>query len=229
MNESNSIKNWHEDERPRERLMQKGAASLSDTELLAILISSGTKEKSAIELARDTLALAQNNINELGKLSLQDLQKTKGIGVARAITICAALELGRRRQIADAVERLVIRNTKDAVKLVVPLLKDLTYESCCVVYLNTANRLIHYEIISSGGLSATVIDIRVILKNALLCGSNRIVVAHNHPSGDTKPSQQDNHLTKQMVQACEFMNIILMDHIIVAGNSYLSYADEGLM
>ena len=229
MNESNSIKNWHEDERPRERLMQKGAASLSDTELLAILISSGTKEKSAIALARDTLALAQNNINELGKLSLQDLQKTKGIGVARAITICAALELGRRRQIADAVERLVIRNTKDAVKLVVPLLKDLTHESCCVVYLNTANRLIHYEIISSGGLSATIIDIRVILKNALLCGSNRIVVAHNHPSGDTKPSQQDNHLTKQMVQACEFMNIILMDHIIVAGNNYLSYADEGLM
>lgn len=228
MTENTSIKNWAEDERPREKLMQKGPAALSDAELLGILISSGTKERSAIGLARDVLGLAGNNLRELGRLSVKEFCKIKGIGEARAITIAAALELGRRRQAAEGPERLVISRSKDALPIVQPLLQDLPHEAFCALYINTAGKLIRTEMISTGGLTATVADVRLILKSALLNNANKLIVAHNHPSGSKQPSNADIQLTKQLAEAAAFMDIRLLDHIIIAGHEYVSLADEGL-
>jgi len=224
-----SIRNWAEDERPRERMMQKGAASLSDAELLAILISSGTKERSAIDLARDVLIQAHNNLHELGRLSVKELTKTKGIGEARAITIAAALELGRRRQITEGLQRPTLQKSKDAAEIVIPLMRDLNHEVFCVLYLNQANRLLRHELISSGGLTGTVADIRIILKNALLYNANQMIISHNHPSGNLQPSGADKELTRKLKEAAGYMDIKLLDHLIVAGVSYLSLADEGFM
>lgn len=224
-----SIKNWAEDERPREKMMLKGAASLSDADLLAILISSGTRERSAIELARDILALAQNNLHELGRLDISELKKVKGIGEARAITISAAMELGRRRQLREGLQRPLIQSSKDAADVVVPLLRDLNHEVFCVLYLNQASRLLRHEIISSGGLTGTVADIRMILKNALLHNANQLIVAHNHPSGNLQPSGADKELTRKLREAASCMDIRLLDHLIVGGTTYLSLADEGLV
>lgn len=227
MSESKSIKNWTEDERPREKMLQKGAAALTDAELLGILISSGTRERSAIDLARDILAMAHNNLRELGRLNVIELQKIKGIGEARGITICAAMELGRRRQLSEGVERLIISSFKDAVEIIMPLLQDLNHEVFCVLYLNNASRLIKHELISSGGLTATVADTRMILKNSLLYNANQIIVAHNHPSGSKQPSEADKQLTLKIKDAAAIMDIKLLDHIIIAGNDYLSMANEG--
>lgn len=229
LNKPNSIKNWAEDERPREKLMQKGPSALSDAELLAILISSGTKEKSALDLAREILALANNNLQELGRLNIKQLQKTKGIGEARAITIASALELGRRRQVSEGLQRAVIGKSADAAAIVMPLLQDLNHEAFCVLYLNQANKVLRHEIISSGGLTSTVADIRMILKNALLNNANRLIVAHNHPSGNRTPSREDKEMTEKLKEAAIMMDIQLLDHIIVAGTGYLSMIDEGLL
>lgn len=226
---SNSIKNWAEDERPREKMLQKGAASLSDAELLAILISSGTKEKSALDLAREVLGHAHNNLHELGRLGVVELQKTKGIGEARAITIAAALELGRRRQITEGLQRPTITQSADAAEIVIPLLRDLNHEMFCVLYLNQSSRVLRHEMISSGGLTGTVADIRMILKNALLYNANKLIIAHNHPSGNNQPSLADKELTKKLKEAAEWMDIKLLDHLIVAGAGYLSMADEGII
>lgn len=228
-NTPNSIKNWAEDERPREKMLHKGPASLSDAELLAILISSGTREKSALDLAREILQHASNNIHELGKVSIIELQKTKGIGEARAITISAALELGRRRQLSQGLERPVIKQSADAAEIVVPLLKDLNHEVFCVLYLNQSNKVLRHEMVSSGGLTGTVADIRIILKNALLHNANKLILAHNHPSGNLRPSQADINLTNKVKEASVLMDIKLLDHLIVGATSYLSMADEGLI
>ena len=225
----NGIKSCAEDDRPRERMLQKGAASLSDAELLAILISSGTRERSALDLARDTLAMAGGNLRELGRLSIQELQKTKGIGEARAITIAAALELGRRRQVAEGLQRNAITQSSDAAEVVMPLLQDLNHEVFCVIYLNQASRIIRYEMLSSGGLTGTVADIRMILKQALLYNANRVILAHNHPSGNLKPSEADKILTSKVKESAELMDIKLLDHLIIAGSQYLSMADEGII
>jgi len=229
MNESKSIKNWSEDERPREKMLQKGAASLADAELLAILISSGTRERSALDLARDILALAHNNLKELGRLNVLELQKIKGIGEARAITICAAMELGRRRQIGEGLERLSVKSSAHAAEILMPLLQDLNHEVFCVVYLNHASKVIRHEFKSTGGLTATIADIRIILKNCLLNNANQLIIAHNHPSGNKKPSEADKQLTNKIMESAKLMDIKLMDHIIVAGNEYFSMADEGLI
>jgi DNA repair protein RadC len=226
---SNSIKTWAEDERPREKMLLKGPSSLSDAELLAILISSGTKEKSALDLAREVLVQAHNNLQELGRLTVQELQKTKGIGEARAITIAAALELGRRRQMTEGLQRPTITQSADAGEIVIPLLQDLNHEVFCVLYLNQANRVLRHEMISSGGLTGTVADIRIILKNALLFNANKLIIAHNHPSGNLQPSSADKELTKKLKEAAEWMDIKLLDHLIVAGITYMSLADEGLI
>lgn len=226
---SNSIKNWAEDERPRERMILKGPASLSDAELLAILIASGTKEKSALDLAREVLGMAQNNLHELGRLGLPELQKTKGIGEARAITIAAAMELGRRRQIAGGLQRTAVTQSSDVAEIVVPLLQDLNHEVFCVIYLNQSSKVLRHELISSGGLTGTVADIRIILKNALLQNANKIIIAHNHPSGNLQPSSADKTLTQKLKEAAEWMDIKLLDHLIVAGTGYLSMADEGML
>ncbi|MCC6185782.1 MAG: DNA repair protein RadC [Chitinophagaceae bacterium] len=226
---TSGIKSWAEDDRPREKLILKGASALSDTELLAILIASGTRTKSAVDLARETLALAANNLAQLGKLSLKDLQTTKGIGQARAITIAAAMELGRRRQIGAVIDRQKITSANDAAELLLPLLQDHTHELFCVLYLNNAQLLIKHEFISSGGLTATVADIRMILRNALLLQAAKIIVAHNHPSGNKTPSEADKKLTLKLRDAARQMDIELIDHIIVAGAAYTSFANEGLL
>jgi DNA repair protein RadC len=224
-----SIKNWAEDERPREKMLQKGAASLSDAELLAILISSGTREKSALDLAREVLAQAHNHLHELGRLSIAELKKTKGIGEARAITISAALELGRRRQLSTGIQRPTISGSESAAEIALPLLQDLNHEAFCVLYLNQANKLLRHEIISNGGMTGTVADIRMILKNALLQNSNQLIIAHNHPSGNKQPSNADKELTRKLKEGAALMDIKLLDHLIIAGNDYLSMADEGII
>ena len=229
MNPSNSIKNWAEDERPREKMLQKGAAALTDAELLAILISSGTKEKSALDLAREILALAHNHLHELGRLSIIELKKTKGIGEARAITIAAAMELGRRRQTGEALQRATISTSKEAAEIIVPLLQDLNHEAFCVMYLNQANRLIRHEIVSNGGLTGTVADTRIILKSALLQNANQVIIAHNHPSGNLQPSGADKELTRKLKEAAELMDIKLLDHLIVSSAGFFSFSDEGLI
>lgn len=226
---SNSIKNWNEDERPREKVLQKGVSVLSDAELLAILISSGTKEKSALDLAREILSTAHNNLHELGRLGVLELQKTKGIGEARAITIAAALELGRRRQMGEALQRSSVSQSSDAAEIAIPLMRDLNHEVFCVFYLNQSNKIIRHEVISSGGLTGTVADIRIILKNAVLQNANKLIIAHNHPSGNRQPSAADKELTRKLKEAAEVMDIKLLDHLIIAGTNYLSMADEGMI
>lgn len=224
-----SIKNWAKDEKPRERLVAQGPKSLSNAELLAILIGSGTQSRSALDLARETLALAHNNILELGRLNTQELQKIKGIGEARAITIAAALELGRRRQIAEGMQRLEISSSSDAAAILSPLLRDLNYEMFYALYLNTKNKLMHQEQISNGGITETVADVRVILKSALLYNTNQLIVAHNHPSGNLQPSKADKVLTQKLKEAASMMDIKLLDHLIIANTGYLSMADKGFI
>lgn len=229
MNQPNSIKNWAEDERPREKLLTKGPAALSDAELLAILINSGTKEKSALDLAREILKLADNNLHSLGRLGVEAFQQTKGIGEARAITIAAALELGRRRQMSAGLEKKTITQSRDAAEIFIPLMRDLGYEVFYVMYLTQSSSILRVENIGKGGLTATVADIRIILKNALLNGAARIIVAHNHPSGNLKASNEDITMTHKLKEAGNVMDIKLLDHLIVGDNSYTSMADEGLI
>lgn len=226
---NNSIKNWAQDDRPREKLSLKGATVLSDAELLAILISSGTKERSALDLARDILQQADNKLHNLGRLSVKELQQTKGIGEARAITIAAALELGRRRQMSAGMAIRSIKQSSDAAEIFTPLLKDLSHEEFYVLYLNTANSVIRLERIGKGGLSSTVADIRIILKNALLNNAAKLILAHNHPSGNLKPSEADITLTAKLKEAATLMDIKLLDHIIIAHNGHCSLADDGLI
>lgn len=227
MEAKNGIKSWAEDDRPREKLISKGASTLSDAELLGILIASGTREKSAVDLARELMALANHNLNQFGKLSIKELQQIKGIGEARAITITAAMELGRRRQIGAALDKQFVKCAEDAADLLFPLLQDLQHEMFCVLYLNNAQQLIKHEFISSGGLTATVADTRMILKNALLCNAAKLIVAHNHPSGNKTASDADKKLTKKLQEAAAQMDIQLIDHIIVAGKDFTSLANEG--
>lgn len=229
MNESKTIKDWNADERPREKMLQKGVAALSDAELLAILIVSGTKNRTALDLARDMLDMAGKSLHDLGKLSVDELKKINGIGEARAITICAALEIGRRRQANDGPDRQIVNTSRRAAGIIVPLLRDLNFEVFYVLYLNSTCRLLREERISSGGATGTVADVRMILKNCLLYNANRIIVAHNHPSGSKQPSDADKILTAKLKEAAAMMDIKLVDHLIVAGGEYLSMADEGLM
>ncbi|MEO6231261.1 MAG: DNA repair protein RadC [Ferruginibacter sp.] len=224
---STSIKNWAIDDRPREKLLIKGAAALSDSELLAILINNGQRERSALELARDILKLGNNNLNELGKLSLKELQKVKGIGEAKAITIASAMELGRRRQAATAMEKAVIRTSTDIAQYLRAMIKDFNYEVFAVLFLNKGNKVNHFEIISRGGITGTVADPRVILKRALEYDATSIVLCHNHPSGNLKPSRADEDLTYKIKEASKYFDIRVMDHIIVSEEGYYSFADEG--
>ncbi len=229
MNEPNTIKNWSAQEQPREKLMEKGASALTDAELLAILIGSGTLQRSAVEVSKDVLQLANNDLRELGRLSLEQMQEVKGIGDAKAIIISAAMELGRSRQLSAARDIPTVANSKQAAEIIMPHLQDLTYEAFYVLYLNTASKLVKEEQVSSGGLTATVADIRMILKNCLLCNASQIIVAHNHPSGNKRPSEADKKLTYKFKDAAEVMDIKFVDHIIIAGAEYLSMADEGLV
>ena len=224
-----SIKQWAKDDRPREKLLRKSSAALSDSELLAILIGNGTREKSAVDLAREVLLIGKNNLNELGKLSVKDFMKIKGIGEAKALTLIAALELGRRRHGAHFQEKTVIKQSSDIASYLQTLFKDLSHEVFAVLFLNQANRVNHFEIISQGGITGTVADPRIILKKALEEEAVNIILCHNHPSGNLKPSRADEELTQKIKEAARFLDIKVIDHIIVSEQGYYSFADEGLL
>jgi len=221
------IKEWNEDDRPREKMALKGASALSNAELVAILIANGTKEKSAVDLAKEVLGFAQNDLNQLARLSLREMQTIKGIGSAKAISILAALELGRRRQQYISLEKKKIASSKDAYDIFAPMIADKEHEALAVLYLNTANKVTQTEILSYGGLSATIVDIRIILKNALLLLAPKIIIAHNHPSGNLQPSKADKDITEKLKQAANYLEIQFLDHLIIGQNSYYSFADEG--
>lgn len=225
-----SIKNWAIDDRPREKLALKGAESLSNSELLAILINSGTPEKSAVDLAKDLLCAVENNLQRMAKLSVKDMVnlKIKGLGPARAITIAAALELGIRRNMADN-KKEVIQSSKDVASYLQAQLQYKKREVFAVVFLNRANKINHYEIVSEGGITGTVADPRIILKKALEHNAVSIVLCHNHPSGNLKPSRQDQELTNKIKEASSYFDIKVMDHIIVSEEGYYSFADEGML
>ncbi len=226
---SNSIKSWAADDRPREKLFSKGASALSDSELIAILIANGHKEKSAVDLAKEILKLGNNNLNELGRLSLTAFQTVKGIGEAKAITIAAALELGRRRHAGSSLEKTVIRSSKDIAEYLRAMLSDYPHEVFAVVFLNQSNKINHFEIISKGGLTGTVADPRIILKKALDAAATGIVLCHNHPSGNLQPSRADEALTKKIKEAAGYLDIKVLDHLIVSELGYFSFADEGIL
>ena len=226
---STSIKNWAADDRPREKMLGKGAAALSNSELIAILINNGSKDKSAVDLAKEVLKLGSDNLNELGKLTLKDFQQIKGIGAAKAITIAAALELGRRRQAAATLEKPVVKSSMDIAQYLKAVLKDFTYEVFAVLFLNRANKINHFEIISRGGITGTVADPRIILKKALENDAVSLVLSHNHPSGSLKPSRADEELTLKIKEAAKYFDIKILDHIIVSEEGYYSFADEGLL
>jgi DNA repair protein RadC len=223
------ITDWAVEDRPREKLIQKGSASLSDAELLAILISSGTKERSAVDLGRELLIMANNNLNSLGKLTLSDLMKVHGIGQARAVTIAAALELGRRRKLAEVPEKDQIRSSKDVFDLLSPLLSDLSHEEFWILFLNRSNKVINRMKLSQGGISGTVTDVRMVMKKAIEYLASGIIVCHNHPSGNLNPSESDTRITQKIKEAGNIMDIQLLDHLIISEKDYYSFADNGML
>lgn len=224
-----SIKAWAEDDRPREKLILKGRQALSDAELIAILLSSGNRNETAVQLAQRILNNHKNSINELAKLQLSDLQKFKGIGEAKAITIAAALEIGRRRTDEVVEEKQKITSSTQAYQLLKAKLNDLPYEEFWVIFTNRRNAVIKTECISRGGISGTVVDVRLILKPAIELLASGIILAHNHPSGNLKPSREDILLTKKVKEAAKLLDIVLQDHIIIGDSNYLSLMDEGLI
>jgi DNA repair protein RadC len=224
-----SIKQWAKDDRPREKLLFNGPASLSDSELLAILIHNGSRQKTAVDLAKDILKLSKDNLSELGKLSVKDLMKVKGIGEAKAISIAAALELGRRRQSSVTLQKKIITASNDIADYFMAKLKDYRHEVFAVVFLNRANKINHFEIVSEGGITGTVADPRIILKKALEEDAVSIILCHNHPSGSLKPSRADEDLTHKIKEAAKYFDIRVLDHMIVSDAGYFSFADEGLL
>ena len=224
-----SIKQWAKDDRPREKLLLNGAQNLSDSELLAILIQNGSREKSAVELAKDILKLSKDNLSELGKLSTKDLMKVKGIGEAKAVAISAALELGRRRQAVVPLQKKVVTSSFDIAEYVMAKLKDYRHEVFAVIFLNRANKINHFEVVSEGGITGTVADPRIILKKALEEEAVSIILCHNHPSGSLKPSRADEELTHKIRAAAKYFDIRVLDHMIVSDAGYFSFADEGLL
>jgi DNA repair protein RadC len=227
--DSLKILSWAEEDRPREKLLLKGKSALSDAELIAILIGSGARSLSAVDVAKIILTRAENDLNQLAKFSVKDLQKIKGIGEAKAISIVSALELGRRRKDVDFVQKARITCSNDIYQLMKPELMDLPKEEFWILLLNRANSLIKKEQISSGGVSGTVADPKIIFKAALDQYASSVVLVHNHPSGNLKPSQADINLTNKMKEAGKLLEIPILDHIIFGDQGYMSFADEGLL
>ncbi|MCI2229792.1 DNA repair protein RadC [Polaribacter sp. MSW13] len=227
--ENRSIKSWAVDDRPREKLLAKGKTTLSDAELIAILIGSGNKQESALALAKRILQSVNGNINQLAKLSVQKLSAFKGIGNAKAIAIITALELGKRRQLETALEKPKITNSKEVFQLMQPIIADLEHEEFWGVFLNNANKVLTKYQISKGGLTATIVDIRLLFKKALELAAVSLIVCHNHPSGKLQPSNADKQLTQKMKQAGITLDIKLLDHLIITEKAYFSFADEGLI
>lgn len=228
-NHSFSIKNWNEDDRPREKLLLKGRIALSDAELIAILIGSGSRNESAVSLSQRILASVNNNLSELGRLSISDLTEFKGIGEAKAVSITAAMELGRRRRTGEALERKKITSSKSVFEYVQPIIGDLPHEEFWILYLNNSNKIIKSVQLSKGGITGTVVDIRLAFKEALQIGAVGIIMAHNHPSGTLKPSHADIQLTKKLKVAGESLDIKVLDHLIITEKAYFSFADENML
>jgi len=227
--ESNfSIKNWAEDDKPREKLMLKGKAALSDAELVAILIGSGSRNDSAVSLSKRILVSVDNNLNALGKLSLKQLMEFKGIGEAKAITIAAALELGRRRRAEETLELKKITSSKAVFEIMQPIIGELPHEEFWVLYLNNSNKVIYKSQLSKGGITGTVVDVRLIFKTALENNATSIILTHNHPSGKLQASDADVAITKKLKLAAEQLDIKVLDHIIITETDYYSFQDEGI-
>ena len=227
MNGKLTIANWSPDDQPREKLRDKGPQSLSNAELLAILVGSGTTGVSAVELMQKILSDCNNNLNTLGKMTIRELMGYKGVGEAKAITILAACELGKRRQIEKAEERPELSTATRIYNHMHPVMQDFDVEEFWVLYLNQAHRLIKKMRIAHGGISEVSVDVRIIMREAVLCNATIIVACHNHPSGSIRPSKQDDALTQQLKRACDTMRLYLMDHVIVADGQYFSYHEEG--
>jgi len=225
-----SIKSWAEEDRPREKLLLKGKSSLSDAELIAILLRTGVTGNSALDIAKKILHHVKGDLNELGKLSVPEIKKLeKGLGDTKSITIAAALELGRRRQNTEVKEKPLIRSSNDSFQYIYPEIADLPHEEFYVIYLNKANRVLQHKHISSGGVTGTIADVRIILKHALEMLATSFIAVHNHPSGNLKPSQADIDLTKKIKQAASLMDITLLDHLIIGEKKFYSFADNGML
>lgn len=224
-----SIKFLAEDDRPREKFLLKGKNALSDSELLAIIMGSGSRDETAVELARKILASVSNNWHQLSLLTVKDLMKFKGVGEAKAISIASALEIGRRRAAQEIPEKPQISSSKDAYEVLKLHLTDLRTEEFWAIFLNQSNKIIHISQLTQGGISQSIVDIRIIFKTALDHFSTGIIIAHNHPSGNLKPSSEDINITKNIKEAGKLMNIQLLDHLIITQNTYLSFADERLL
>lgn len=223
-----NIKDWAEEDRPREKMLLKGVSALSDAELLGILIGSGNKNETAVELAQRILYSVGNNLNTLGKQDIKDLIKNfNGIGEAKAITIAAAMELGKRRKLSEMVSHPRITSSEDVYHLLQPLLGDLKHEEVWILLLNKANKVMKKMQVSKGGIAGTVVDIRMIMKEAIDSLASAMILCHNHPSGNSNPSGDDNNITRRLKEAGNIMDIRLLDHIIVCDHSYYSYLDEG--
>jgi DNA repair protein RadC len=223
------ITNWAEDDKPREKLMLKGKAALSDAELIAILIGSGSRSESAVDLSKRILGTVDNNLNTLGKLSLAQLTEFKGIGEAKAISIIAAMELGRRRRSEVALELKKITSSKSIFELMQPEIGELPHEEFWIVYLNNSNKVIKKLPLSKGGITGTLVDVRLVFKTVLELGATSIILCHNHPSGALKPSEADIKITKKLKLAGESLDVLILDHVIVTEHDYFSFADEGIL
>ena len=224
-----SIKNWSQDDQPREKLLYKGKATLSDAELVAILIGSGNRSESAVSLCKRILASVDNNLSDLGKLSIKQLMEFKGIGEAKAISIIAALELGRRRRGEEALQKKKIQSSKSVFELMQPIIGELPHEEFWIVYLNNSNKVIYKNQLSKGGITGTLVDTRLVLKTALEVGAVGLILSHNHPSGTLKPSQADKDVTLKLKTAAQSLDIKVLDHLIITENAYFSFADQGLL
>lgn len=224
-----SIKNWSNDDKPREKLAKKGRSVLTDAELIAILIGSGSRNESAVELAKRILASVDNNLNNLGKLSIKQLMNFKGIGEAKAVSIIAAVELGRRRGGEESLQVTKIGDSKDAFYILQPIVGDLEHEEFWVIYVNNANTVLHKAQLSKGGLTGTLVDVRIILKQALELAAVGLILAHNHPSGTLKPSQADIMITEKVKNAANALDIQVLDHLIITQKEYYSFAENQLL
>ncbi len=229
-NKSLSIKEWSLEDRPREKMLEKGLFALSDAELIAIIIGSGTRNETAVELAKKILLLANNDLNELSKFSVKHLTKNiKGVGNAKAIGIVAALELGRRRKKIDSSQVVAITSSHDAANIFLPIMSDLLQEEFWVLFLTRANKVAAKVRISTGGIHQAVVDTRIVFKHAIQHGASGIILCHNHPSGTLHPSQEDKNITEKIKQGAKLFEMNVLDHIIIAGDSYYSFADHNII
>ncbi len=224
-----SIKNWSKDDQPREKLYHKGKETLSNAELVAIIIGAGNREESAVALSKRILDSVANNLSELGKLSLAQLKTFKGIGEAKAISIAAAMELGRRRREGEALKRKKIESSHSVFEFMQPILGDLPHEEFWIIYVNNSNRIIQKNQLSKGGITGTLVDIRLVLKTALQVGATGLILVHNHPSGTLRPSHMDKQLTQKLKLAGTSLDIKVLDHLIITEQAYFSFSDNGIL